>query len=149
MKRPLLWGLVASLALNLFLLGFVAARHLREHGDLDRRPTGAFRLDRALRDSELTELRQTMRKRMAEQRPARMELRRARHEVRSALEAEPFERARLEAVLSDLRARSLEVQQGMHQVFVDVAQDLTPEQRRRLADANWRGRPFGKVDRPE
>jgi Spy/CpxP family protein refolding chaperone len=59
----------------------------------------------------------------------------ARTEVRASLQTEPFDAARLEKGLEQMRGHTNDMQRDMHAAIVDVARQLTPEQRKRMADA--------------
>jgi uncharacterized membrane protein len=63
---------------------------------------------------------------------SRRELRAARKRVQRALEAEPFDRARLEGELANLRADTARSQETVHKALVDAASRMTPEERKRL-----------------
>ncbi len=63
---------------------------------------------------------------------SRRELRAARKRVQRALEAEPFDRARLEGELANLRADTARSQEAVHRALVDAASRRTPEERKRL-----------------
>ncbi len=148
-RRTLTWLLAASLAVNLFLAGFLAARSLRHHDVERRRPPDLFHIGGALRGSDVPGVRQKMRTHMQQARPARRELRRARAEVKAALEAEQFDRQRLESALAELRAQSVKMQDLLHGALVDVVDGLSAQERRSLAEANWSGRRRGpKVGPP-
>jgi len=138
-KRWLLIALAISIALNLFAIGFLAARALRPHamhGDHDGHgpfmgPRGLMR--EGFGPNAAPVLDQVMARHGDDLRKARGELKRTRREVRDALLAEPFDAARLERSLSDLRAQTDSTQAHMHEALVELASSLPLEQRKHLA----------------
>jgi uncharacterized membrane protein len=144
-RKTLVWLLAASVIVNLFFVAFGATRMLRSER---REPRAAmFRLGRALGKDAPPEVRRAMREHMEGARPHRRALREARREVRAALEAEPFDPERLEAALAGLREHSQRAQQAMHAGLTAIAKELTPEQRRQLAQENL-GRSKRRPQRP-
>jgi len=146
-QKRLLWALLASIGVNVFLLGFVFARALgprpppaknSEHRGPPT-PDGVFGLDSP-------ETRRVLRERKGQLAPQRRALRDARSRVGQALEADPYVPEALEKALSDLRNRTTDMQAEVHRALVDLSSKLTPEQRRDLARRNLRGprrRPRG------
>ena len=138
-RRGWTWGLlVASLVLNLFLVGLLAG------GRLAQGPVGGFNpaagpgfvphLVRSLPPAarELAEAR------FVDRRPAIrgqvVELRRRHRAIYQALTAERFDRAALEQALAALRGEVGDLQASIHQALVDVADQLDAEQRRQMAE---------------
>lgn len=128
--------LAVSVGLNLFLLGMVVVGLARmpHGGAFGPPPTArpfAFRGDEPLGAEH-----PRLRKMLAGHEPGLLDQRRAlqgaRARVKAALEAEPFERARLEAELGNLRSETEHAQAAMHRALVEVASDMTPEERKRL-----------------
>lgn len=135
LKRWLVIALVISAALNLFALGFVAARSMRPH---DHGRHGPFMGPRGMmREGVGPEARPLVDKVMAHHgealRAERKELRQARRAVRDALLREPFDATQLERALAGLRARTDSSQQRMHEALVELARTLPREQRKHLA----------------
>lgn len=163
-------ALATSLALNLFLVGFVAARALWGRGAFDGREYhgrehhggehhagedhadehhGHFFGPRGLAGDASGGARQAMRRVLEERKDAFRQQRRSLHAARGAVSeafaAEPFDRAALERALAELRAQTAESQRIMHESLIEVAPELSPEQRARLAKhALGRERGFGK-----
>lgn len=99
------WLLVASLGLNLAVLGVVAGAILR--GPPDRAMTGPAlsHYARALPDPFRDELRRALRESRADWAPTRDALRDQRQALAAALEADPYDPARV----TDLLARELQL----------------------------------------
>ncbi|HEV8388584.1 MAG TPA: periplasmic heavy metal sensor [Dongiaceae bacterium] len=71
----------------------------------------------------------------------------ARQKVADVLKADPIDQARLNQALSELLQQTQAMQQFGHQVMVEVAQKLTPEQRRAMADG-WAKDRFMRKPEP-
>ncbi len=133
-RRLLIGALVVSLAINLFIAGFVAARWLRPIPD---RPTwpmaeiarGFERLPREQRE----ELRRLTRERRQALRETITRLRQAQAEVNRILETEPFDPRALERSLARIRTLSNDVQREVHAMLLAAAEALPPDARRSLA----------------
>jgi uncharacterized membrane protein len=128
----------ASVALNLFFLGFLSARAFQRGEAHAERPPHAAQASRARR------LRQRQRPfdwmtdtQRDELRPRRRELRGSRHAVEEALRAEPFDREKLNQALGALRRQTDEIQASVHQYMLQRAEGMNPDERRRLADSQW------------
>jgi hypothetical protein len=61
----------------------------------------------------------------------------ARAKARDALQAVPFDGARLDAAFAEVHARTSEMQQAAFATFSRVARELNDAQRKRMADALW------------
>jgi uncharacterized membrane protein len=145
-SRRFLLLLAASVALNLFFVGIWAGRHWsgRDRGpDAEGLGVHAF-----LRRSGLGDAGPAVQQIVHEQRAAvrqhMHELADARAQVRAALQAEPFDAARLDAALAVLEARTGGMQRDMHSALSKVARVLDPAQRARMADALWPRPGFGQ-----
>ncbi|MET0286573.1 MAG: periplasmic heavy metal sensor [Polyangiales bacterium] len=122
MIKRLSWALALSIGLNLFLVGFGVARSWRAHNGPHRPalmhmlgpPTPALRAQHE-------------------------ELMAARKRVGEALEHEPYDRARAEHALEALRASAARGQELLHQRLLERAGQLSPAQRRKLADQRFPG----------
>jgi uncharacterized membrane protein len=139
LTRNLVLALVVSVVVNVFFVGLLAGRFMRS-ATRDVRAPEAFEIEAA-------PMRGVWRKRDAVLRPRSDAVDAARHAVRDALVAEPFNAEALEAALSGLRTQTDAAQVALHRALVDAARELSPEDRRRLADSRWferrgpRGRP--------
>jgi uncharacterized membrane protein len=140
--RKLSIALAVSVALNLFALGFLAARGFHGHGDHGphareelRKRHGRARHGFGPYAAELSEARRTA------MRSHRQAIGDAQHAVTEALRAEPFDRAALQAALQTLRARQAAAGEAAHGALVELAAKLDAPGRRALAE---RGPGFGR-----
>lgn len=138
------WGravCVASLVLNLFLVGYLIGRALDVWpAKLKRAETFVERLAARLpeRDAEI------VRRAVARQTPTIDSLvkavRDSRRQVRAALAAEPFDRRALEAALQESRTRHHALETAVQAIVLETAGELSPEARGRLL---WSKRGHG------
>jgi uncharacterized membrane protein len=151
--------LIASLALNLFLVALIGVhvlgrrshqrrfdeRHLRDEAQRegalrDRRPgredeAGAGLLRHmvdVLGGPKDARVRAVLADEHATRRETQAALLAARHEVHEALVAEPFDAERLGNALGKLRETSSKQQADAQSALVTLARQLTPEERARL-----------------
>ncbi len=115
MIKRLSWALALSVGLNLFLVGFGAARAWRARPN--HRPALMHLLGPPTPDL----------------RAQHEQLNDARRKVGDALEAEPYERDRTEKALRELRGTAARGQELLHQHLLERADRMSPEQRRKLA----------------
>jgi uncharacterized membrane protein len=148
MRRSLKYLLIGSLALNLLLVGFLiggavaGARHGhghfadRSHGGPPRPFVAAMGMGWALHGlpAERKEaLRPTLQASFAQMRPHLRAMRGAQRDVAAALEREQFDRAELERALAAMQARMRVMERTGQAALVDMAAQLTWEERRQLA----------------
>jgi uncharacterized membrane protein len=153
-------GLVVSVCVNAFALGMLGGRWFHDRdGWMSRSVAGgergkggpplAFGLERVL-DEAPPEARAALRDALGERRRDVGERLRAVGEARRALvaavRAEPFDRGRLDAALSDLRIRSTEVQAAVHVGFGDAVARMPQPVRAVWAEGLMR-RPGGREGR--
>jgi uncharacterized membrane protein len=136
-SKWLVGAFAVSLALNLALIGFVAGRasvagyrHLAPDPSL-----GAFRMVRQLPEERRQALRPLMREHFRDLRPKLQQLQAVQTKVRDALDADPFEPAALERALGEFRAALLATQEHSHRGLVQLAANLTRDERRQLLSA--------------
>jgi Spy/CpxP family protein refolding chaperone len=133
-SRTLQVVLAVSLAFNVFVLGFIAARAFRPHGH--DRTRGPFLGPHGLLDDAEPGARPAVERVMKRHRTAmrseHRELRDARRAVRKAFEAEPFDPKALERALAGLRARTESSQARVHAALVELASELPKDARKRL-----------------
>jgi uncharacterized membrane protein len=120
-------ALAVSLGLCAFLAGFVVMGLLR--GPCHGRLHGPGPLAHGEKGPHFRQLLHGHEKELS---GSRRELRAARKRVQKALEAEPFDKARLEGELANLRAETARSQEAVHNALVEAASSMTPEQRRHL-----------------
>jgi uncharacterized membrane protein len=136
-----LWlALAASVALNIFFVGFFVARFARSPHD-GRASTFETWNERGA-------LREKWREHMSKLGPHREAVETARRAVRAALAAEPFDAAALAAALAALRTETNDTQAALDEALVRFAGGLSPEERRRLAESRWFGALEGRGMHP-
>lgn len=144
-------ALALSVALNLFVAGFVAMRVLHGGRHHPRGPHGHFIGPRGLSGGDPAikqAVRGAMQRRGGELRAHGERLHAARTAVSAAFGAEPFDAPALRQALSDLRVQTELSQRLMHESLIEVAPALTPEQRARLARRVLDREPGGGRHRP-
>lgn len=128
--------LVASLGLNLALVGFIAGK-ASHSGMASLAPDpflGAFRMLRELPEARRDALRPVLREHFKEIRPDLKRLRDAHQDVGSALAAEPYAPEPLAAALARFRMALLAGQEHSHRALVQIAEQMTPGERRQLLE---------------
>lgn len=139
-------ALALSLAINLFGAGFLVARGLRAR---DGRGVTAMESPRALMGAARKagvheQARRIMREHRPELRSRRDSMRHARRRARGALTAPAFDAQEMDAALREMRARTNDTQAALHGALVQLATELTHEQRDALVGAIGRGHRRGK-----
>lgn len=145
LPRALVLGLAlslfVSLAINLMAAGWFVGQRAASPEHMER---GMLRhMARTLPEELRAPLRAAVKERRRPLFEAFGDVRQARQAVRNALGQQPFDRAALEAALSDQRQGAARLQQLMHAAMVDTAETLSPEQRQR-----WSQTPFLAPGRP-
>lgn len=137
-RRWLGAALVASLAINLFLVGLLAGGWLAQRPDAAFNPAAGPGFMPHMIRSLPPQAREAAIERFAERRGAlrsqMLELRQARRAVYQALTAEEFDRGTLEVALTDLRRQAFDLQAGLHAGIVAVAGELADEDRQAMAE---------------
>lgn len=137
--------LVASIVLNVFLIGAIAAGIAARHGphlfDGERvRPPRPFempsprRIRAALPEESRPVAEAMFEARRDEVRGKIDALFEARREVAAAIRAEPFDRPRLDAAMAALRMREADVAGTVQSIVADLAARLDADSRTRIAD---------------
>lgn len=126
--RPLVLALIASLALNVFFIGFYSARLGRRWSGHGPDAWG----DRA-------GLREKWKEEAGALRGRREAVEAARRNVRTALAAEPFDARSLALSLAALRTETNETQAAVDEALVRFAERLGPDDRKRVAESRWFG----------
>jgi len=138
-----------SVTFNLFCAGLIAQRalhfraarqHLQANAGRPGTPgtTGGHFLQRSGLLQSAPEVRAVLDRAQPRVLERRQTLAKARDDVRSALQAEPFDAARLDQALSVVREQTAPLQADLHAVLIQVADKLNAAQRKRIADALWR-----------
>lgn len=127
-------ALVASVGLNLFLGGLMAARMLKSSGEREARmPAPVARLFDQLPETARESMQGAMRQRQGEMRQRVQSMRAARQSVAEKLGAEPYDRAAVEAALAELRQRQIDMRGVFHGALAETAAGLPVDQRRQIA----------------
>jgi uncharacterized membrane protein len=133
--------LVVSLCVNVFAAGLLAGRWWggRDGHDGPRgRPAASLDVER-LTERAPPEARPHLREAFRERRPEAGERMRAlgaaRREAAAAVRAEPFDPARLDAALSEVRDRTSEVQAVLHRGLGEALARMPPDVRRFYGEA--------------
>lgn len=142
-SRPWALALLASVALNLFIGGMFAATLLqRGHGPGPPPPqVGLGWAREALGEEGRPAIERVQRSHQETIRPRVRELRAAGRDVVARMDAEPFDRAALSQAFAELRTRTAASQAAIQEAIVDLAAELTPAERHRLAEFAARPRP--------
>jgi Spy/CpxP family protein refolding chaperone len=134
--RRLAIALAISVAANLFVAGFVIARavyHVPYHHEGMHGPfLGPHGMMRDQRGPLADAVRGTMHGHGDAFRAHRTRLRDAQRAVRDALTAQPYDAQALAQALEGLRTTTAESQRLMHDVLLELAGKLDPEQRHEL-----------------
>lgn len=149
-RRTGLW-LTASLALNLFLAGLWIGGFAADSGGSPfearfRGPPPLFSAQGilfALPEASREQARDLLDAKSAEIRAAIEDLRAARRAVAGAMAREPLDQAATNAALVELRDRTGAVQSVLHGIVFEIAQDLDPADRERLARAVFQSSLYG------
>jgi uncharacterized membrane protein len=136
-NKWLIAALATSLIVNLLLVGFVVGR-LSGIGPPPFGPdptVGFVRLLSFLDSDRRAAIKPTLRAHMTDIVPMLKRMRGNHRAVIEALTAEPFDVARLSGALDALQANLDATQSASHAAFVALAAELTPAERRQLAEA--------------
>jgi uncharacterized membrane protein len=138
------WGravCIASLVLNLFLIGYLIGRALDVWPTKPRRAEAFVeRLAARLPERDAAVVRRAVAGRTPTIDALVQAVRESRRQVRTALAAEPFDRRALEAALEESRARHHALETAVQTIVLETAGELSPEGRRRLL---WHRRRHG------
>ena len=132
---------VASIILNVLLLGFLLGQSPRR---FDRGALREQRMEQSIKDlpaASQTRLRERFQQLRAAAEPLFVQLRQAQDDTARLIGAEPFDEAALErqeAATSELRVN---ITKKLSQTLKNAIKDLTPEERRRLAEILRRPQP--------
>lgn len=139
-SRRLKYALIASLALNLLIVGAVAGtmygfgKKHRGFGMGRGEDFGLMGLTHRLPDDRKKEIRKRLRDDREALRPFVDELRTARRAAADSLAAEPFDKTALDGAISAARDKERALREAAIAAFLTQAEQLTAAERRMLAD---------------
>lgn len=142
-------ALAVSIALNLAFVGMMVGRHFGGMCAMGPPPGEQRAIDRLAKDMSADggeKLRAVLMPRSGQLQQQRADERRTRDDVRTAMSANPFDRARLESAMAAHRASTAALQQTIQSGLADAASQLSPEDRAKLAESGrrpMRGGPPG------
>ena len=142
-------ALAVSIALNLAFVGMMVGRHFGGMRVMGPPPGEQRAIDRLAKDMSADggdKVRAALLQRSGQLQQQRADERRTRDDVRAAMLATPFDRARLESAMAAHRVSTAGLQQTIHAGLVDAASQLSPEDRAKLAESGrrpMRGGPPG------
>jgi len=136
-NKWLVGGLVASIVVNLLLIGFIVGRiAIGPLPGMSPDPTvGYGRMLRFLPDDRRAVVMPTVREHLKDVMSNLRTLRTEQQAVLDALKADPYDKDKLASALAALRGTLTTMQESSHRSLVEVAATLTPDERKRLADA--------------
>lgn len=139
-SRRLKYALIASLALNLLIIGAAAGtmygfrKHPPRFGAGRGEDFGLMGLTHRLPSERKKEIRKQLRADRVALRPLVEEVRAARRAAAEKLAAEPFDRAALDSAITAAAEKDRTLRQAAVTAFLGHAEQLTSEERRMLAD---------------
>jgi uncharacterized membrane protein len=142
LSRPgiLTLALLVALALNLFLGSVIAGQWMQAESAPATWDAAALIERRAARlpEAEARVLRHAFAARQAQLDADLEALRAAREQARAAIATEPLDLQGLAAALSEIRVRSSDLQAGFHDLYLEVAPQLSREGRTLLLERRSR-----------
>ena len=118
--------LVFSMGLNMMFVGVVVGRHL--FGMFPDRAHFEW-MTQEVSEETRRKLRSTVREHMQESLSVRIKLRKAQHQLRSAVTTDEYVEADVVARLAEVRRASVDLQESMHEQMVKNLRELSPEER--------------------
>ncbi|GAB4388040.1 periplasmic heavy metal sensor [Albidovulum sp.] len=131
------WALVASLALNLLVIGAIAGAAIGHHRGPPRegiRDVGIGPYSEVLSPADRAALREAYRREAPDLRDGRRQAQKDFAALADALQAEPFDLARVEAVISRQTGRLAQRIDLGGRLLVERIATMSPEERRGLAE---------------
>jgi len=144
--RTLRWALVASLALNVLIIGAVAGTvcfsHKGPRHGFGSKGPGLLGFAHSLPRERSDMIRQRFADAQPNMETLRRGMRDARAKVREALIAEPFDQANLDAALDGIVQAETNIARDKVAMFGSTVGQLTPDERQQLRDWLEKRRPI-------
>ena len=144
--RTLRWALVASLALNVLIIGAVAGTVCFSHRGpphgIASKGSGLLGFAHTLPRERSDMIRQRFADAQPNMETLRRGIRDARAKVREALIAEPFDQQKLDAALEGVAQAENNITRDKVAMFGTTVSQLTPDERRQLHDWLEKRRPI-------
>jgi uncharacterized membrane protein len=139
-KRWIKGALIASLALNLLIIGIVAGGiwRFRHHGAFGLAERGLMGFINHLPTDRAQLLRGEVTSKREGLRPLRREANEAWQASNDVLTAEPFDKEKFKAAQAKARESSAKLEAAVADTMADLAEKLNPDERKHLR--NWRER---------
>lgn len=153
--RWLVVVLSLSLAVNVFVVGWIGAAIWRFHGlppPPDAGPSNLMGYSVSLERDRRKEIFESTKAIRRQLRPIRHEVRQARNELAAVIAADPFDEAKFEAAQARLIEKENEARDLTRQLYSQIVKDLTPEERRaygKWREHRWIPPPRGLLDDPD
>ena len=145
--RNLRWALIASLALNVLIVGGVGASLVPHFWKRGHRAPGLLGFAQTLPPERGSMIREKVQGERATFDALRKEEREARKAARSVLIEEPFDAAKFKAALDRAATADDKESRTRMSLLVETATELTPEERRQLHDWFEKHRKRGRHHR--
>lgn len=147
-KRNLVFLLLASVAINLLLIGGIAWRSANVRQFVPLIPPSTGWIIRDLDEARRAELAPMTRESFESVRTARAEMFLAQRRVNELISAQSYGRDAVEDAFAELRELSMDYQALSHERTVRILQQLTPEERQAAVEFVRRGGPRAGRDGP-
>lgn len=134
-------GLIASLAVNLLVLGALAGHFLAKPHKGQGPETTLAGFSKTLPGDRQQVLNSAVEADRQSVKQMRQEIRRARREASAVLAAEPFDQAQLKTALEKIVELDSRLKSTGTAIFVEAASKMTPAERRAFKDWRERHRP--------
>lgn len=147
--RVLALLLFVSVSMNLFVAGMFAGRWDRWHyGSRDERQGHSISrmIEKTLGDTLSSEIRERLRAHSEKMRDTRRAMRENRETVRRTLLLEPFDKAAYLEALDNMNAVFDQMRAETHTFMIEIVEQLSPEQRKKLVESLGRHHPGRKGD---
>ncbi len=138
-RRFIRSALIASLALNLLIIGGAAgARWAHHHWNLGEHGRGLMGYAWSIKGERGDEIRQMIRAGRTTLKPLRKSVREKRKVQRALLQGEAFDRAAIRAAMSDTADARRKLKDTRANIFLDALEKMSPEDR--AGFHKWRNR---------